>query len=72
MVAIHGGPHGYADSTLTYFKYLLLKAGYTVVYPNFTGSAGWGKKFLEGALGRIGEVDAKEIVECVRQLVARD
>lgn len=54
VVAIHGGPHGYAEMSLNYFKYMLLKSGYTIVYPNFSGSASYGKKFLEGALGKIG------------------
>jgi acylaminoacyl-peptidase len=58
LVLIHGGPHGSGDVSLTFFKYLLLQAGYTILIPNFSGSIGFGKKHLEGALGKIGEYDA--------------
>jgi acylaminoacyl-peptidase len=72
LVAIHGGPHGHADVSLSYFKYMRLKSGYTILYPNFSGSSSYGRQFLEGALGKIGTLDAEEICACVKQLISTD
>lgn len=38
----HGGPHGSVDPCLTLFKYALLKMGYVLILPNFSGSIGEG------------------------------
>lgn len=54
---IHGGPHGSLDPTINVFKYLFLEAGYTILIPNFSGSTGFGKEYLENALGRLGDVE---------------
>lgn len=70
VVLIHGGPHGASDATLTSFKYLFLESGYTILIPNFSGSTGYGVKYLENAIGKIGEVEGAEITECVKKLVA--
>jgi len=42
IVMPHGGPHGSFLPYLNSFRYLLLKIGYYFLYPNFTGSAGYG------------------------------
>ena len=54
ILLAHGGPHGAVDPCLTLFRYCLLKMGYALLLPNFSGSAGFGQKYLEGALGNIG------------------
>ena len=46
VVLIHGGPHGASDPTLSSFKYLFLESGYTILVPNFSGSTGYGVKYL--------------------------
>lgn len=46
IVLAHGGPHGAIDPSLTCFRYCLLKMGYSLLLPNFSGSAGFGKKYL--------------------------
>lgn len=55
----HGGPHGSFVQALTSMRYVLLKMGYGLLFPNFSGSAGYGKAHLEGALKSVGEKDAK-------------
>ena len=42
MILIHGGPHGFGDPCLSLFKYMLVKCGYGVLIPNYSGSAGFG------------------------------
>jgi dipeptidyl aminopeptidase/acylaminoacyl peptidase len=43
---------------LTALRYTLLKMGYGLLMPNFSGSVGYGKERLEGSLQKIGEKDA--------------
>ena len=54
LVHLHGGPHGLSYATLTSLKYALLKLGYVILMPQFPGSAGFGQKYIEQALGGIG------------------
>ena len=54
----HGGPHGSFAHAFTSLRYMLLKMGYFLLHPNFSGSAGYGKQFLEATLGKAGERDA--------------
>ena len=65
----HGGPHGSYAHILTCLRYVLLRMGYYLLYPNFSGSAGYGKEFLEASLTKIGEVDACEIIEVTRKVL---
>jgi hypothetical protein len=53
-VIVHGGPHGYCDPSLTLLKYMLLKCGYMILYPCFSGTIGFGQSFVKGAVGNIG------------------
>lgn len=64
----HGGPHGSVDPSLTLFKYVLLKLGYGLLFPNFSGSVGYGAKFVENSLKNIGETDAKEMIALLDNL----
>ena len=65
----HGGPHGSFVQALTSMRYVLLKMGYGLLLPNFSGSAGYGKGHLHGALKNIGEKDAKEIVDVLNKVL---
>lgn len=66
LVMPHGGPHGSFVQAMTSLRYVLLKLGYGLLFPNFSGSAGYGKEFLSGALNNIGETDAKEIISLLK------
>lgn len=61
MVALHGGPHGAATGMFSTQKYYSLYKGYNLLYPNFSGSTGFGQDFLERLPGNIGELDALEV-----------
>lgn len=56
---IHGGPHGAMEPTMTMLRYILLKLGYAILMPNYSGSVGFGPEYLKGALTDIGNKDAK-------------
>lgn len=39
----HGGPHGSFAPAVTCMRYMLLKMGYYLLHPNFSGSTGYGR-----------------------------
>lgn len=43
LVLIHGGPHAHGDPCITLLKYILLKCGYVILIPNYSGSTGFGQ-----------------------------
>jgi dipeptidyl aminopeptidase/acylaminoacyl peptidase len=59
---VHGGPHGYCEPSIDLLKYILLKCGYMILFPCYTGTIGFGQKFLKGAIEKLGDIDAKEIL----------
>ena len=69
IIIVHGGPHGLVDPTLTLLRYMLLKCGYAILLPNFSGSAGYGQECLNKALGNIGKVDGDEIIELLKMVL---
>ena len=50
----HGGPHSTFANGLTCMRYVLLKMGYYILHPNFSGSIGYGKESVVASLGKIG------------------
>ncbi|MEJ7606648.1 MAG: alpha/beta fold hydrolase [Bryobacteraceae bacterium] len=67
----HGGPwarDGWGMNGLTQF---LANRGYAVLQPNFRGSTGYGKKFLNGGDGEWGEKMQVDLTEGVKHLVAK-
>lgn len=67
---VHGGPHGHGDACITLMKYMLLKMGYAVLIPNYSGSVGFGQDYLEGATGNIGTTDAEEIIKLLEKVLS--
>ena len=51
-------------------KYMLLKMGYAVLIPNYSGSVGFGQDYLEGATGNIGTTDAEEIIKLLEKVLS--
>ncbi len=47
VVFPHGGPHGKASAGFNFTAHVLAARGYAVFQPNFRGSAGYGRKFLD-------------------------
>jgi dipeptidyl aminopeptidase/acylaminoacyl peptidase/CubicO group peptidase (beta-lactamase class C family) len=73
LLDIHGGPHnawnGAADPVHLYHQELAAR-GWTVLLLNPRASDGYGEAFFNGAIGRWGDVDAKDLLEPVDALVA--
>src|SRR5690606_11684492 len=73
LVDVHGGPHtawnGAVDDMHLYHQELVSR-GWTVLMLNPRGSDGYGEEFFSAVNGAWGEVDAKDFLEPIDQLVA--
>ena len=73
LLDVHGGPHnawgGAADEVHLYHQELVAR-GWTVLLINPRGSDGYGEEFYRGVIGGWGDVDARDLLEPVDELVA--
>ncbi len=65
MVLLHGGPHGALTGLFTVSKHYALYKGYNLLCPNFTGSTGYGQKFLDNLPTKIGQIDSDEVFAAI-------
>ena len=71
IALIHGGPTGNWEDRIETWGQLLVARGYAIFYPNIRGSIGYGEKFVESNKGDWGGGDYRDVMEGVRDLVAR-
>lgn len=65
----HGGPHGRVAPGFNFPVHLFAAQGYAVFQPNFRGSTGYGRKFLDADRGDFGGGDMKDILTGIDFLV---
>ena len=70
IVVPHGGPWARDDWGYDPFAQFLANRGYAVLMPNFRGSTGYGKKFLDAGNDQWGEKMQDDITFGVKYLVA--
>jgi len=71
IALIHGGPTGRWQDAIETWGQLLAARGYAVFYPNIRGSSSYGEKFMELNRGDWGGGDFRDVMEGVKDLVAR-
>jgi dipeptidyl aminopeptidase/acylaminoacyl peptidase len=71
LVVPHGGPWARDDWGYDPFAQFLANRGYAVLMPNFRGSTGYGKKFLDAGNDQWGDKMQDDITFGVRHLVAQ-
>ncbi len=71
VVVPHGGPWGRDSWGYNSFAQFLANRGYAVLEPNFRGSTGFGKKFLDAGNKQWGEKMQDDITWGVKSLVAQ-
>jgi dipeptidyl aminopeptidase/acylaminoacyl peptidase len=73
FVLIHGGPHTmFKDQFFVRWNYhLLAQPGYVVLWPNYTGSTGFGEAFAQGIQGDPLEGPAEEINQAADEAIRR-
>lgn len=71
VVFPHGGPWGRDEWGYATFPQFLANRGYAVLQPNFRGSTGYGKKFLNAGNGEWGRKMQDDLTWGVKYLVAQ-
>ncbi len=65
----HGGPHGRSVPGFNFTAQLFAGQGYAVFQPNFRGSTGYGRKFLDADRNDLGGGDMRDILTGIDHLV---
>ncbi|KAJ8501525.1 hypothetical protein ONZ45_g12111 [Pleurotus djamor] len=65
----HGGPHGTVTTAFSAGTVALALEGFTLSLPNYTGSLGFGEKYVSALLGHCGSLDVEDCIASVRHLV---
>jgi dipeptidyl aminopeptidase/acylaminoacyl peptidase len=71
IVHPHGGPHSRSTPGFSFGVHLFAAHGYAVFQPNFRGSYGYGRKFLDAARFNMGGSDMQDILTGVDTLIER-
>ncbi|KAF9228216.1 alpha/beta-hydrolase [Gyrodon lividus] len=65
----HGGPHASSVTAFTPSVIAYALEGFTVSLPNYTGSVGFGEKYIQELLGKCGELDVSDCIATVEKLI---
>ncbi|KAF9022062.1 alpha/beta-hydrolase [Hymenopellis radicata] len=65
----HGGPHATWPTSWTPATTALALEGYTISLPNYTGSLGYGERYVQALLGHCGTLDVEDCIASVRHLI---
>ena len=71
IVYPHGGPHSASKPGFNFAVHLFAARGYAVFQPNFRGTYGYGRKFLDAARFDMGGSDMQDILTGIEMLIAR-
>ncbi|KAF4611949.1 hypothetical protein D9613_003766 [Agrocybe pediades] len=70
ITSLHGGPHGTSSTAFSATTTALALEGYTISFPNYTGSPGFGETFLQDLVGKCGDLDVQDCIAAARHLVS--
>jgi dipeptidyl aminopeptidase/acylaminoacyl peptidase len=63
IVYIHGGPAAQTVDSFNRFVQYIVNQGYLVIAPNYRGSTGYGKQFVDANLGDSGGGDLNDVLD---------
>jgi dipeptidyl aminopeptidase/acylaminoacyl peptidase len=70
VILPHGGPMARDEIGFDWMAQFMANRGYAVLQPNFRGSTGYGKKFLEAGYGQWGSKMQDDVTDGVKKLIA--
>lgn len=70
VVLPHGGPHARSVEGFAWYVQFLANRGYAVFEPNFRGSTGYGKAFMEKGFRQWGRTMQDDVTDGVKALIA--
>lgn len=65
LVCPHGGPHSCSSTDFSLNNAILVRLGISLVMPNYTGSTGFGRKFVNALVGKIGTNDIVDVIDVI-------
>jgi len=71
IIRIHGGPIAHVEKRITDEILAYHAKGYNLIYPNYRGSTGYGRKHRTDLLGHYSEVDVADILNLIGYLVEK-
>ncbi len=69
IVYPHGGPHSASKPGFNFAVHLFAARGYAVFQPNFRGTYGYGRKFLDAARFDMGGADMQDVLTGLDRLI---
>ena len=63
IVYIHGGPAAQSVNSFNRFIQYIVNQGYLVIAPNYRGSTGYGKEFIDANIGDAGGGDLNDVLD---------
>ncbi|KAI9328946.1 aminopeptidase [Obelidium mucronatum] len=70
VVDVHGGPHYRDEFGFNYYHQFFSDRGYAVISPQFRGSTGFGKAFLQASIGEWGRKMHNDVIDACDWAVA--
>ena len=70
VVLVHGGPTSRSDVSLSPLVQYFARNGFSVLDVNHRGSTGHGRAYRQALLGEWGEIDASDIADAIKFVVA--
>lgn len=71
LVWIHGGPHGQSPATFYPRWQYFLERGWSVLVPDYRGTNGYGRQYMQALRGRWGEVDVADVISGMQAAALR-
>ncbi|KAF2076284.1 hypothetical protein CYY_002399 [Polysphondylium violaceum] len=68
ILFLHGGPHLCSTTDYLYYLSFMASLGYNIIIPNYRGSTGFGKDFIDVLNGNVGIYDLSDCVDSLEKI----
>ena len=71
IVYVHGGPHSIVPDLFAVSVSFYANFGYSLLFPNYRGSLGQGRKSIESLPGNVGNTDVSDVYQATVEALKR-